>query len=68
METGMLNVAMEDIGVVLGMRRGPKGIEDLMARIERGLPRSALDHTLAFLGPTPGVRRLLITEVATKPL
>lgn len=53
----MLNVAMEDIGVVLGMRRGPRGIEDLMARIERGLPRAALDHALAFLGPTPGVRR-----------
>lgn len=53
----MMNVAVEDIGAVLGMRRAPKGIEDLMARIERGLPRSALDHTLAFLGPTPGVRR-----------
>ena len=53
----MLNVAIEEIGVVLGMRGAPKGIEELMARIERGLPRSALDHALAFLGPTPGVRR-----------
>ena len=53
----MLNVAVEDIGAVLGMRRGPKGIEELMAAIERGLPRAALDHVLAFLGPTPGTRR-----------
>lgn len=53
----MLNVALEEIGRVLGMRRGPMNIEDLMAKIERGLPRSALEHTLAFLGPTPGVRR-----------
>ena len=62
----MLNVAVEEIGDVLGMRGGPKGIEDLMARIERGLPRSALDHALAFLGPTPGVRRReLIGKVAS---
>ena len=53
----MLNVSAEDIGAVLGIRRRPKGIEDLMATIERGLPRAALDHTLAFLGTVPGIRR-----------
>ena len=62
----MLNVALADIGAVLGMRRAPKGIEDLMARIERGLPRSALDRALAFLGPTAGVRRReLISKVVS---
>lgn len=53
----MLNVAVEDIGSVLGLRRRPRGVEELMAAIERGLPRSALDHALAFLGPAPGARR-----------
>ena len=53
----MLNVSFEAIGAVLGMKRGPVGIEDLMARIESGLPRSAFDHALAFLGPVPGARR-----------
>lgn len=53
----MLNVAVAEIGEVLGMKRRPRGVEELMARIERGLPRSALDHTLAFLGGHGGLRR-----------
>ncbi len=64
LEVRMLNVSAEDIGAVLGIRRKPKGIEDLMATIERGLPRAALDHALAFLGTLPGIRRReLIGEV-----
>ncbi len=62
----MLNVAVEDIGAVLGMRRGPKDIDGLMAAIERGLPRSALHHALAFLGaPRAGSRRQLIGKVVS---
>lgn len=59
----MLNVSAEDIGAVLGIRRRPKGIEDLMATIERGLPRAALDHVLAFLGMPPGIRWELVGKV-----
>ena len=63
----MLNVAVEEIGSVLGLRRRPKGIEELMAVIERGLPRSALDHALGFLGTAPGARRQeLIGKVVSR--
>lgn len=43
-----LNVPAEDICAVLAIRRRPKGIEDLMVTI---------DHALAFLGTSPGIRR-----------
>jgi len=62
----MLSVAIKDIGAVLGMKPAPKGIDGLMAAVERGLPRATLDHALAFLGATPGVqRRELIGRVAS---
>ncbi len=65
----MLNVAVTDIGAVLGMRRPPKGIEDLMAAIAQGLPRSALDHVLGYLAGNKNVKRLdligKVTSLAT---
>lgn len=61
----MLYVAANNIGRIMGLKRELKNIDELVARIERGLPKDALSNTLKFIGAQGEMKERLANRVVS---